>query len=73
MGDHSGHSDLVTGCWNLQGFESAQFYLMKTLVNFNIFAISEHWLFSEVLHNIDKFSSPGILSRKRALAGVGLG
>ena len=45
---------------------------MKTLVNFDIFAISEHWLFSEVYHNIDNFSSPDILSRKRAFAGVGL-
>ena len=57
---------------------------MKTLVNFDIFAISEHWLYSEQLHKVDNFSSlyrshcvssndnSDILSGKRAFAGVGL-
>ena len=83
MGDHSSHSDLVIGFWNLRGSESAQFYLMKTLVNFDIFA-PEHRLFSEQLHKIDNFSSlyrshcvssnnnPDILSGKRSFVGVGL-
>ena len=39
----------VISCWNMRGFSSGQFYLHSILNQFDIFSVSEHWLFEDVL------------------------
>ena len=63
---------------------SSQFYLREILHSFDMFALSEHWLFKEQLDLITEFSetyqchrsssdnSPNFLSGRRGQGGVGL-
>ena len=76
--------DLVVGCWNMHGFNSAQFYVENVLDRFDVLALSKHWLFGEQLHKISNYScdftghgiasqsNPDILSGRGGHGGVGI-
>ena len=74
----------MIGCWNIRGFSSGQFYLHSILNQFDIFSVSEHWLFEEQLCKLECVDSrfvgygkasqdnPNILSGQRGQGGVGM-
>ena len=45
--------ELVIGCWSMRGFSSGQFYQHAILNQFDIFSVSEHWLFEEQLCKLE--------------------
>ena len=69
----------------MRGFTSSQFYLDAILNQFDIFAVTEHWLFEEQLGKLEHLTNnytgfgvasqnnPDILSGQRAHGGGGGG
>ena len=67
----------------MRGFTSSQFYLDTTLNQFDIFAVTEHWLFEEQLGKLEHLTNnytgfgvasqynPDILSGQRVHGGEG--